>query len=123
MSIEWVFPNATPEQKERALAAALEVFAANRIEPEVAGVARMEMQLFMEGGQRGPSPHSEAAKAALVFIEAQNAAILVCNAPGEALDRGHIRVSIEDDSLAGRYFRESRVLNWVDPEERQAAPN
>ena len=123
MSIEWIFPNATPEQKERALAAALEVFASNHIEPEVAGVARMEMQLFMERGERGPSPHSEAAKAALIFIEAQNAAIAVCDAPGEALDRGHIRVSVEDDSLAGRYLRESRVLNWVDPEEKAQTPN
>jgi len=117
MPIEWVFPGATQAQKRQALDAALEVFSAHRIQPEVAGVARMEMQVFMSRNERGPQPHPEAAKAALIFVEAQEAAIAACGAPLGALDRGHIKVDVADDTFAGQYLRESEVLNWVDPDE------
>ena len=121
MALEMFFPNSTPEQREQALAAALAVFEANRIAPEVAAVARMEMELFTARGRRGPMPHPEAPKAAIVFLDAQNAAVDACAALGDALCRGHIHVAIEDDSAAGRYLRESCVIKWVDAERRSTS--
>ena len=119
MPIEWVFPGATPEQKQRALDAALEVFKAHHIQPEVAGVGRMEMDLYIRRNERGPLPHKDSPRAALIFIEAQQAAVRACGAPDEALDKGYIRVDFEPDSWGAYFARESRVLSWVDPEESE----
>ena len=123
MPLEWVFPGADDVQKQRALDAALKVFADHRIQPEVAAVARMEMQAFWDRGERGPKPHPDAAKAALVFVEAQNAAIKATGALPDALERGYIRADITDESFASYYLRESEVLNWVDPDAASPSSN
>ena len=123
MAIEWVFPGATPEQKERAVAAALEVFKASHIDPEIAAFAKLEMQTFTDRGNRGPLPHKDSAKGALVFLYAQNAAAEASGLSLDALRKGHIRVDFEPGGWGAYFMRESRVLNWIDPDEPQTAPN
>ncbi len=126
MSIEWVFPDATPEQLRRALDAALEIFEAHRIDPAVAAVAKMEMQTFASRGQRGPLPHRDSERGALVFERAQiaaNLAALDAGAPMEVQAKGYIRVDIDPAGWAAHFWRESRVLNWADPDEKPGPAN
>ena len=120
MSIEWHLPGSTPEQLERARAAALAVFKANRIQPEVAAVARLEMQAWAARGRRGPLPHHESPKGAAIFHEAQVAAQKVADTDGiPAVDiaKGYIHVQIEAGSKGAIFMRESDTLNWIDPED------
>jgi hypothetical protein len=126
MAIEWFFPAATPEQLRRARDAALEEFKSYRIQPEIAAVAKMEMQAYEGRSRRGPLPHPDSERGALVFARAQVAANLAAmdsGAPVAVQKQGYIRVDIDPASWAGYFLRESRVLNWVDPEEPAASSN
>lgn len=124
MSIEWVYPDATPEQMQRARDAALEIFTTHGIQPEVAAVAKMEMQAYLGRSKRGPLPHKDSERGALVFERAEIAAALAAleaGAPLEAQRKGYVRVDIDPAGWGAWFIRESRVLNWVDPE--QSPPN
>lgn len=126
MPIEWVFPGTTREQQQRALAAALEIFVTHHIQPEVAGFAKLEMQTYLSRGKRGPLPHKDSERGALIFERAQIAAALAALDAGAALEaqkQGYIRVDFEPAGWAAYFMRESRVLNWVDPEEKRDAAN
>lgn len=123
MSIEWIFPGATPEQKKRAHEAAMAVFNAARIQPEVASVAQSEMYLWHARNKRGPLPHHDSPRGAAIWKAAQIAALAATGAPPEALKQGHARVEYPDDHKAALLARLSRVLNWVDPDEKPSAPN
>gem|GEM_PF-3609121 len=81
------------------------------------------MQAYRDRNGRGPEPHPDAAKAASIFVEAQEAAARATGAPIDALERGYIRVDFTDSTFAGYYLRESEVLNWIDPEAPSSATN
>ncbi len=126
MAIEWVFPGATPEQKQRALDAALAEFNTYHIDPQLAAFAQSEWETYVRRGKRGPLPHKDTERGSLVFERARTAAALAAleaGAPLEAQRQGYIRVDIDPAGWAAYFWRESRVLNWVDPDEKPGSAN
>jgi hypothetical protein len=113
MPIELISPDAAPEERQRALAAALEVFRVNRIHPEAAALGKEEVALYEMRGKRGPVPKEEAFLAAKIFDEASSAAFY---AGGERWNAG-LECVMEEGSYWAEYVEQSPVHQWIDPED------
>lgn len=113
MPIELIAPDASPEERERALAAVLEFFAANKIQPEGVALGAEAVTLYEVHRQgRGPKPTAEAYQAAIIMREAQKALTAFLGPRGNGAG---LKIWIEPGSYWERFLAQSSVHQWVDP--------